>query len=251
MLKQLINTCQFLLNNFPAAQEVNDYLSHRLSPQSISLFKFGYFPDSSNLLALTSILDEYILKELKLLYNREIEDSLGPRQIITSYFENYPLIIPFHDTYGSPIALIGRTLLSDQERKSLLIAKYKNTVFHKGNYLFGLFENKRSILENDLVYIVEGQFDVIKAVENNFTNIVALSNSNMTPYQFSLITRYTNNLILLLDNDEAGEKGRARIINKFGSLANIRNLYLTDEYKDIDEFFSNNKNCCPTFTFKD
>jgi DNA primase catalytic core len=251
MLKQVIYSCQYLLNNFPLAQEVNDYLSARLSQSSVSLFKFGYFPDSFNLPVLTSILDASVLTQLKLIYNREIEDSLGPRQIITSYFENYPLIIPFHDTYGNPVALIGRTLLSDQERKISRVSKYKNTIFHKGNYLFGLFENKKSIIENDLVYIVEGQFDVIKAVENNFTNIVALSNSNMTPYQFSLITRYTNNLILLLDNDEAGEKGRARIINKFGSLANIRNFYLPDEYKDIDEFFSENKNCCPTFTFKD
>lgn len=85
---------------------------------------------------------------------------------------------------------------------------------------------------------MEGQFDVIKAVEKGFKNIVALGNSNMTAYQFSVISRYSNNLFLLLDNDEAGQKGRKRIISKFGQLANIRNFYIPDDYKDIDEYIT-------------
>jgi len=124
----------------------------------------------------------------------------------------------------------------------LKIPKYKNTsetnAFKKGNLLFGLYENKQSIIEKDCVYIVEGQFDVIKAVEKGFTNIVALGNSHMTSYQFSVISRYTDNIFLLLDNDEAGEKGRKRIVEKFGKLANIQNFYLPESYKDIDEYFT-------------
>jgi len=41
-----------------------------------------------------------------------------------------------------------------------------------------------------------------------------------------------------LDNDEAGQKGRKQIISKFGQLANIRNFYIPDEYKDIDEYIT-------------
>ena len=90
------------------------------------------------------------------------------------------------------------------------------------------------------MYIVEGQFDVIKSYEAGLNNVVALGNSNMSYNQFCLITRYTDNIFLLLDNDEAGEKGRKRIIDCFSKFANIRNFFLPDPYKDIDEFFSNN-----------
>jgi DNA primase len=148
--------------------------------------------------------------------------------------------MPFNDAYGSPVAIVGRTLLSDDERKSQKISKYKNTVFQKGNFIFGLFENKNYILNDNSVFIVEGQFDVIKANEKGLNNIVALGNSNMTNYQFSVISRYTNNMFLLLDNDEAGEKGRKRIIDKFGNFANIQNFYLPNDYKDIDDYLTHN-----------
>lgn len=59
----------------------------------------------------------------------------------------------------------------------------------------------------------------------------------MTSYQFSVISRYTDNIYLLLDNDEAGVKGRRTIRKKFGDFANIQNFYLPKEYKDIDEYF--------------
>jgi DNA primase catalytic core len=250
MFNQLVSSCNFLLNNFAPAQLVKDYLNQRLSQQSQDAFQFGYFPDITNLPALTSLIDESALKELKLLYSKSIEDTLSHRIINLLYFENYPLIIPFKDHYGNIVALVGRTLLPEDERKKSNISKYKNTIFQKGNFLFGLYENKKSIINENMVYVVEGQFDVIKAYEHNFNNVVALSNSNMSDYQLAILTRYTNNIFLLLDNDEAGEKGRKRIINKYSKFANIKNLYLPEQYKDIDEYFSNNSEP-PTFVLKE
>lgn len=250
MLNSIIESCSFLLHNFPEAQECKNYLDHRLTLESQKLFQFGYFPSFNNLQALISLVGEDVLRDEKLLYSREITDSLFPRTINFSYFEDYPLIMPFKDSYGKIVAIVGRTLLSDDDRKKKSISKYKNTVFPKSNYIFGMYENKSAIVEHDLVYIVEGQFDVIKAFEHGFRNIVALGNSNMTAYQLSILTRYTNNIILLLDNDEAGEKGRKRIIDKFGSSANIQNFYLPQEYKDIDEYLSNNSYKDLSFTIR-
>jgi DNA primase len=241
MLSKISDSCRFLLNNFPAAQAARDYLDARLSKESQELFQFGYFPDPDNLKVLTSILGEEVLRKEKILYVSTLEDSLGPRTIKSNYFEHYPVIMPFRDAYGNVVGLVGRTLLSDQEQKLRKISKYKNTKdFPKGNYVFGLYENKQAILDQNCVYVVEGQFDVIKAVEKGFKNIVGLGNNNMTPYQLSVISRYTDNIFLLLDNDEAGEKGRKRTIEKFGRLVNIRNFYLPIEYKDIDEYLSHN-----------
>jgi len=241
MFDQIIDSCQFLLHNYPGAQDCKAYLDFRLNAESQDKFQFGYFPNLHNLKTLTDLVGEDLLRETKIFYSREIEDSLYPRTVNFSYFNDYPLVMPFKDAYGNIVAIIGRSLLPDNERKVQNISKYKNTVFTKGNYLFGMYENKQSIIDNDLVYVVEGQFDVIKAYEKGMKNVIGLGNSNMTAYQFSVISRYTDNIILLLDNDEAGEKGRNRIIDKFGKHANIQNFYLPDGYKDIDEFFSKNE----------
>jgi DNA primase len=238
MLDKIIDSCKYLLNNFPEAQDCQTYLDSRLSRKSQELFQFGYFPDPSNLQVLLDMVGEDILQKTKLLYSKDIEDSLCFRKVNVSFFEHHPLIMPFKDSYGKVVALVGRTLLSEDDMKSHKTSKYKNTVFKKRNHLFGLFENKQHILDQNAVYIVEGQFDVIKAVERGFKNIVALGSNNMSSYQFSVISRYTDNIFLLLDNDEGGKKGRKLIIDKFGKFANIQNFYLPKHYKDIDEYFS-------------
>lgn len=245
MLNKIVESCNFLLNKYPAAQIYKTYLDSRLNQTSQDKFLFGYFPGIKDMSSLSDIVGEDELKKLELLASKEITDSLFPRKVLWNYFENHSLIMPFRDTYGKIVALVGRTLLSSEEMKKVNISKYKNTKetneFKKGNLLFGLYENKQSIIDKNCVYIVEGQFDVIKANEIGFNNIVALGNNNMTSYQFSVISRYTNNIFLLLDNDDAGQKGRKRIVSKFGHLANIYNFYLPDNNKDIDEYITNTK----------
>jgi len=234
MLNKIAESCHFLLNNYPDAYASKSYLDLRLSLDSQNKWEFGYFPNKQNISALTSLVGEDDLSKLELLSSNNIEDIAGPRRKIYNYFEDHPLIMPQRDAYGKVIALIGRTVSNNP-------FKYKNTKFKKGNHLFGLYENKKSILEQGCVYLVEGQFDVIKAVEIGFTNIVAMGSNNLSIYQLSLISRYCNNIFLLLDNDEAGQKGRARIVSKFGQLANIRNFYVPDPYKDIDEYITSEK----------
>jgi len=251
MLNKIVNSCQYLLNNFPGAQNCREYLNSRLNKESQEKFQFGYFPNINDISILTSLIGEDILKENKLLYSRVIEDSYSPRVINFSFFENYPIIMPYKNCYGEIIALVGRTLLNDNDREKVKISKYKNTIFHKKDHVFGLYENKSAILEQDCVYIVEGQFDVIKSYESGFKNVVALGSSSMTSNQFCLIMRYTDNIFLLLDNDEAGKKGRSNIISKYGGFANIRNFYLSKEYKDIDEFLNNNDYSSLSFTIRE
>jgi DNA primase catalytic core len=253
MLDRITESCRFLLNNFPEAQACKSYVDSRLTSESQELFQFGFFPGASNIQVLIDLVGLDTLKDAKLLYHRDLEDSFNRRQIPICYFEDYPMVLPFRDAYGKVVALVGRSLLSDEERKRKgSIPKYKNTTpFTKGNHVFGLYENKQSILDQNCVYVVEGQFDVIKAVEKGFKNIVAVGSADMTAYQFSVISRYTDNIFMLLDNDEAGEKGRKRAVDKFGKFANIRNFYLPDGYKDIDEFLSRNSFDSLSFVLKD
>ena len=235
-LDQIVSICQNLLHSSPEAESILNYVNDRVSLESQRKFLFGYFPPLDKLSLLTSVIGEDALKEEKLLVARQFSDMIK----LFNYFEDHPMIIPYKDAYGNIIALMGRSVLSESERKEKKISKYKNTIFNKGNHLFGLYEAKEEILSSGFVYVVEGQFDVIKAYEKGIKNIVALGNSNMTPYQASLISRYTDTLFLLLDNDEAGQKGRQRIKDKFSEHLYINNLYLPEGYKDIDEYLSQN-----------
>lgn len=247
---KIIDSCHYLLNNYSEASMCKDYLNARVNIESQNAFQFGYFPNIENIQALTSIIDESLLRNNELLFNKEIEDSLYPRKISFSFFDNHPLIMPYKDVYGEVVGIVGRSLLSDEDRQKENVSKYKNTYFNKNKHLFGLYENKKHILDKGCVFIVEGQFDVIKASECGMNNIVALGSAAMSAYQFSLITRYAKDIFLLLDSDEAGEKGRKRIIDKFGGFANIHNFYLPDPYKDIDEFLSENSYDSLSFVIK-
>lgn len=239
-LEKIIEACQFLLNNYSEAENAKEYLNNRLTKESQELFQFGYFPNIENIDALISLVGEEVLHKYSLLDSKEIADSLFPRKIIFSSFQSHPLVMPYKDAYGNVVGLVGRSLLSDTERKNIKLHKYTNTKFSKSKHLFGLYENKKHIIEQGCVFIVEGQFDVIKATENGFKNIVSLGSAGMSYYQLGLITRYVNDIFLLLDNDEAGEKGRKKILDKFGKYANIHNFYLPEPYKDIDEYLSRN-----------
>jgi len=242
MFDKIIESCRFLLENYPEAQEVKSYLDVRLGHASQELFQFGYFPNTDHIRVLADLVGEDTLLKDELLYYKYMEDSLFPRRFKFCYFEQHPLIMPFRDPYGEIVGIVARTLLPEDERKAKKIVKYKNTKnFKKGYRVFGLFENKQHIIDQNSIYIVEGQFDAIKAMEIGFRNIVAIGNNNMTSYQFSVISRYTNNIFLLLDNDEAGALGRERTLHKFGSLANIRNFYIPEAYKDVDEYITKEK----------
>lgn len=237
----IADICHNLLNEFPAAKEFRNYIDSRLSKENQKKFKIGYFPQSQYIDLLIREIGEETLIEAELIRKWEFTDSLCHTAINKPFFEDHPLIFPYRDAYGNIVGFIGRSLLPEAVRKEAKIIKYKNTDFKKGQSLFGLYEAKESILEQDSVYVVEGQFDVAKGHEVGFTNLVGLGNSQMTPYQFSILCRYTKNINLLLDNDEAGERGRKGVKNKFGSLATIRDWWIPDPYKDLDEYIQENK----------
>lgn len=238
MLEKIVESCQFLLDNFPEAQASKSYLDSRLNQESQKKWGFGYFPNINNLSALTDLIGEEALIESELLTSGQVEDAMSPRRVMRDFFEDHPLIMPQRDAYGKVVALVGRTLLPESAYQAKKVGKYKNTSFKKRNHLFGLYENRQNILDSGCVYIVEGQFDVIKASEAGLKNVVALGNSTMGVYQFFVINRYSNNIRLLLDNDIAGQKGRKLIISKFGHLANIKNFYIPLQYKDVDEYIT-------------
>lgn len=239
-MNKIIEACRYLLINSPQAEECRNYLNSRISQEVQEEFKFGYFPKSEHLDLLSNLVDEKELLSLDLIYRRRVADTQSIKLLDTCFFENHPLILPYTDTYSNIIAIAGRTLTSETERKLLGFPKYKNTIFTKGKYLFNLNKAKSHILNKGFAIIVEGQFDTIKAVENGIYNIVAVGSSKLTAEQLALILRYTENIVLMFDNDEAGISGMETAIKKYSKYANIKKCILPAGYNDLDNYLKEN-----------
>jgi DNA primase catalytic core len=229
-----------LLKYDTEAKPFLNYLNLRV-PQKIKGFtSFGWFPPNYSINKIFQYIKPEILQELDLIYKSSSFDSGHEEEVWVSKFNNHNLIMPYHNSYGDIVGLVGRTLLSSQDQKKLQISKYKNTSILKSANLFGLYQAKKSIIEKDLVYVVEGQFDCITCHRFGYTNVVALGGSSFSIYHLLLLKRFTNNICLVLDNDIAGEKSKSKIINKFGSMANFSIFELKEE-NDIDEYLNKGK----------
>lgn len=122
------------------------------------------------------------------------------------------VIFPIHSLSGSIIGFGGRTLKSDKK-----IAKYINSpesdIYHKSRVLYGLFQAKKTIVSKDHCFLVEGYTDVIAMYQAGIENVVASSGTALTTEQIRLIKRFTGNITILYDGDEAGIKASFRGID--------------------------------------
>lgn len=115
------------------------------------------------------------------------------------------VIFPWFNVSGKVIAFGGRVL--DSRTKGVQ-QKYVNSpdsdIYHKEMALYGIFQAKRAIAKEDCVYMVEGYTDVIAMHQSGIENVVANSGTALSPHQIRLLHRFTNNIVLLYDGDEAG-----------------------------------------------
>jgi DNA primase len=236
---EVMSVCSTLLKHSSKAEKARIYLKSRVPTYNVAGFVIGYFPENKDINLITDVIGEKHLQELGLVYNKYVHDygiaELKPHSIIS----NHNIIMPYKNVYGDIIGIVGRTLLSKEEQKLKKISKYKNSSLPKGLNLFGIYNAKDYILAKDSVIIVEGQFDCITCHRYGFKNVVALGGATFSKYHFYLLKRYTNNIYLLLDNDEAGQREKIKIIDKFGKFANIKPIMLDSRYKDIDKYLTN------------
>ncbi len=227
------DACSYLLRKDPQAQACQEYLDLRLPRDVQEKYGFGYFPNSNNLNSLIKFVGKDNLEKFNIIYPQYIATG----KVLRGHFNDHNLIMPFKNVYGDIVSLMGRTILPDSEQKDKQIQKYKYSLnADKELYVYGLDVAKKEILEKGYVICVEGQFDCIACHEVGITNVVALGWATLSRYQFYQLLKYTDNIIMMLDNDEAGEKGKAKAKSRYGKIVNIKTLSPPDGYKDIDEF---------------
>jgi DNA primase len=115
------------------------------------------------------------------------------------------VIFPWLNVSGKVVAFGGRLL--DSRTKGVQ-QKYVNSpdseIYHKERELYGLFQAKKAIAKEDRVFMVEGYTDVIAMHQCGLENVVANSGTALSIYQIKLLRRFTQNITLLYDGDEAG-----------------------------------------------
>lgn len=123
------------------------------------------------------------------------------------------VMFPIHNISGRVIAFGGRTLRTDTKK----IAKYINSpetdIYHKSDVLYGIYFAKKEIIKEDNCFLTEGYTDVISMHQAGIENVVASSGTSLTTGQIKLISRFTKNITILYDGDNAGIKASFRGID--------------------------------------
>lgn len=122
------------------------------------------------------------------------------------------LIFPIHNVYGKVVAFGGRKL-SDAIEGPKYINSPETPIFHKSNILYGIYQAKKTIKEEDNCYLVEGYTDVISLHMIGIKNVVASGGTSLTENQINLLSRFTKNITIIFDGDEAGLSASMRGID--------------------------------------
>ncbi len=118
-------------------------------------------------------------------------------------------MFPIHSLSGQVLGFGGRIIKHDPKA-----AKYVNTpeteIYHKSRIVYGIFQARQAITREDRCYLVEGYTDVLSMHEAGVENVVASSGTALTQEQIRLIKRFTPNITMLYDGDQAGVKASVR-----------------------------------------
>ncbi|MFH1429808.1 MAG: CHC2 zinc finger domain-containing protein [Candidatus Margulisiibacteriota bacterium] len=143
------------------------------------------------------------------------------------------LIFPIFDIRGRCLAFGGR-IMSDSNKIAKYINSAESPIYTKGNHLYGLNVAKAAIQKQDRVIVVEGYMDAIACHQFGLGNTVAVLGTALTINQARLLARFTKNIVLAFDSDDAGKKATLRSLELLSSLdLNLSSVILPG--KDPDE----------------
>ncbi|WP_411274301.1 DNA primase [Daejeonella sp.] len=170
----------------------------------IRKFELGYSPDVWDAMTTAAVSEGYNIQFLE-------ETGLTIRKDNEKFYDRFRgrVMFPIHSFTGRVIGFGGRTLKTDKA-----VPKYVNSpesdIYHKSNILYGLSFAKKAIRDLDNCYLVEGYADVLSVHQAGIENVVASSGTSLTIEQIRLIKRFTENITILYDGDEAGIKASLR-----------------------------------------
>ena len=214
----------------PVGKAALEYAFGRgMSKGILTTFGVGYAPDSWDSLVKAMRAKGYTEEELKESGLVSVSQKNG------NIFDRFRdrLMFPIIDVRGNVIGFGGRIIKKDSDA-----AKYLNSpetlIFNKRKNLFGLNLAKKT--KQGFLILVEGNIDVVALHQYGFDNAIASLGTSLTEEQAALMTRYTEQVVLIYDGDKAGQNATQRaipILEKAG--LQVKVLQIKDA-KDPDEF---------------
>ena len=206
------------------------YLKERgFSNEIIKKFEIGYSLDLKNDFFKSAIASSFLKENLEksgLIINssNDIIDRFRGR-----------VIFPIRSIAGRVQGFGGR-ILSNKSKTAKYINSPESLVYVKSKILYGIFEAKKAIANQDLCYLVEGYTDVIQMHQSGIENVVSSSGTALSIDQIQIIKRLTKNVTLLFDSDEAGLRASLRGVDLFLEQGiNVRIIVFPDG-EDPDSF---------------
>jgi len=219
-----------LNTNFGTAAK--EYLINRgLTEETINEFDVGLSLEKNDLFTFLKKkkIKENLLISLGLINQNGLEYQ--------DVFKNR-IIFPIHDATGHVVGFIGRVYKDNMGPKYL--NSKETQIFRKGNILFNYHRAKEEVRLKKYIIIVEGNMDAIRLYSSGIKNVVALQGTSLTPEQIKLIQKLRASVILMLDNDNAGENAtllNGNLLEQAGIKVEV--VRLSGE-KDPDEYIVKN-----------
>ena len=180
------------------------YLKQRgFREDTIKKFQLGYNPEAKDAFSKAALAaqynQEYLLKS-GLVNNREgvLNDNYRGR-----------IIFPIHNQSGKVLGF-GARIIKKNDKAPKYINTPENEIYVKSKVLYGSYFARQPIDKADECLLVEGYTDVVSLHQAGIENVVASGGTALTPDQLRLIKKYTNNLTIIYDGDNAGVKAALR-----------------------------------------
>jgi DNA primase len=234
----------YIINDFAAAHFNNNLLNtdegrsvgltyfkeRGFLEKTVNHWQLGYAMKEGRVMSKEALIKQYKIENLKLLGLNTQNDNDFFRERV---------IFPIHNLSGKIIAFAGRILTNIKTQPKYLNSP-ESEIYNKRKNLFGMFFAKGEIRKNDECILVEGYTDVITLHQGGVENVVASSGTSLTEEQIKLIQRFTSNITILYDGDNAGIKAAIRGLDLvLQQDMNVR-LVLLPDGEDPDSFFKKN-----------
>ncbi len=197
---------------------------------TIEKFQLGYCPSGG---------DRFTRAALAAGYKEEFLTGTGLsiKRETGGWYDRFSerVMFPIHSMSGRVVAFGGRTLRTDKN-----VAKYQNSpeseVYSKKQTLYGIFFAKKAIAQQRNAILVEGYTDVISMHQAGVENVVASSGTSLTVEQVKLLKRFTDNVTVIYDGDDAGINASLRGIDMILREGLSVRVVLLPDGEDPDSF---------------
>lgn len=207
--------------------DAREYLAKRsLSEETIKYFDIGLSLDNSLGEALSNKYSKLLLNEIDLCkeYNGKLVDTFINR-----------IMFPIKDTDGNIVGFTGRIYRKNDLEESKYVNTKETMIFKKGLLLYNFNNALEFIRKQKEIIICEGQMDTIRLYTIGIKNAVSLSGTSITKEQIDIIKKLKCNIVLNLDQDDAGKIATNNIGSIFEKLGLKVKVILFSGAKDTDE----------------